>query len=359
MTIFGHPVMVNRDTTIDDDGDLTFDTIVDGQVLEVSGYVTDTGLLATHIELQTDPDPEFEIKGHIDDGSLTDSRFTIKGFPISYDINTPLDDIAELAEGLLVEVKGRLNDPAGDTLIAREIEGEHEGLDEGMDEAEIQGEIYDYDDVEKTFKILEQRIDAKGSELYPSTLELADGVIVEAEGRMVDGILFADEIEQKGKKIKIAAILSDVNSDSDGNGSISFKFNLTDVIVVRVDARQTELEDDIGGGEIMLSDLSQGDFVEMEAFDDGTGVINAVEIERKPPGEEVRIVAPVENWGDEFDPSVMLLGVEFDLAAASYENELDQPIPAGTFYNSLSLGEFIKIKDRDSNGDFDRAELED
>jgi hypothetical protein len=357
LVMLGQTVTASLDTTIDDDGGLTFDSLRVGNVLEVSGYVTDTGLLATHIELQDD-DTEIEIKGYIDNGSLTTDSFTIKGFPISYNDTTQLDDITELAEGLFVEVEGGLI-AGGTILFAREIEREHEGLDEGMDEAEIQGEIYDYDDVEMTFKILEQLIYATGAELYPSRLVLADGVIVEAEGRMVDGILFADEIEQKGKKIKIAAILSDVNSDSDGNGSISFRFNLTDVIVVRVDARQTELEDDIGGGEIMLSDLSQGDFVEMEAFDDGTGVINAVEIERKPPGEEVRIVAPVENWGDEFDRSVMLLGVEFDLAAASYENELDQPIPAGTFYNSLSLGEFIKIKDRDSNGDFDRAELED
>jgi len=95
----------------------------------------------------------------------------------------------------------------------------------------------------------------------------------------------------------------------------------------------------------------------MEAFDDGSGVINAVEIERKDP-DEVRIVAPVEGW-DEINQSVVLLGIEFDLSAASYENELDQNISASTFYGSLSAGEFIKIKDSDSNGIFDKAELDD
>jgi hypothetical protein len=49
----------------------------------------------------------------------------------------------------------------------------------------------------------------------------------------------------------------------------------------------------------------------------------------------------------------------FNLRGASYENEFDQNISVETFYNSLSLGEFVKIKDTDSNGVFDKAELDD
>jgi hypothetical protein len=56
---------------------------------------------------------------------------------------------------------------------------------------------------------------------------------------------------------------------------------------------------------------------------------------------------------------VVLLGVEFDLSAAVYENEFDQNIQPDTFYDSLSSGVFIKIKDTDSNGVFDKAELDD
>jgi hypothetical protein len=346
--ILGQPVTVNRDTTIDDDGGLTFETIKVTDVLEVSGYANASGLLATHIELQADAS-EIEIKGHIDIGSLTLNSFTINGFPVSYDGTTPLDDIGSLTEELFVEVEGELN-LAGDTLIARKIEGEHEGLDEDMDDAEVQGMIEDYDSDEDTFTILGQQVDATGAELYPSTLVLADDLIAEAEGHIVNGILYADEVKQKGKKIKIYATLSAVNTSS-----VSFTFNSTD-IVARVN-HQTELEDDINDTDIVLSQLSAGNFVEMEAFDDGTGVINAVEIERKNP-DEVRIVAPVDSW-HEANQKVVLLGVMFDLGAASYENEFDQNILAGTFYNSLSQGKFIKIKDTDSNGVFDKAELDD
>jgi hypothetical protein len=356
--ILGQPVTVNRDTTIDDDGGLTFETIKVNDVLEVNGYANASGLLATHIELQADAS-EIEIKGYIDVGSLIllDS-FAINGFPVSYDGTTELDDIGSLVEGLFVEVKGELN-LAGDTLIASKIEGEHEGLDGDMDDAEVQGMIDDYDSNEDTFTILGQQIDVTGAELYPATLVLADDLIVEAEGHIIDGILYADEVKQKGKKIKVYATLWAIGMD--GTDSISFKFNLADInstdIITALVNHQTELEDDITDTDIVLGDLSEGDFVEMEAFDDGTGIINAVEIERKNP-DEIRIVAPVDSW-DKANQKVVLLGVEFNLSAASYENEFDQNISADTFYNSLSQGEFVKIKDTDSNGVFDKAELDD
>ncbi len=111
------------------------------------------------------------------------------------------------------------------------------------------------------------------------------------------------------------------------------------------------------GSSGQLSQLSAGDFIELEAFDDGSGVINAVEIERKAP-DEIKIVGPVEAW-DEASRSVTLLGIDFDLSAATYENELEQNISAAAFYGALSQGEFVKIKDADSNGVFEKAELDD
>jgi hypothetical protein len=62
LTILGQSVLVNADTTIDDDGGLTFDTIAVGDILEVSGYITDTGFTATHIELQ---DPGSKIRSRV------------------------------------------------------------------------------------------------------------------------------------------------------------------------------------------------------------------------------------------------------------------------------------------------------
>ena len=348
LTILGQAVLVTTDTTIDDDHGLTFDSIAVNDVLEVSGYVTTSGFTATHIEKQDNAD-EIEIKGHIE--NLTLNSFTIGGFAVSYDGTTKLDDIKVLAEDMFVEAKGQL-DGAGTTLIASEIEGEDEGLDDDMDEAEIKGVISGYNAADDTFMLQGQKVDASGAELEPASLVLADGVTVEAEGYVSNGVLIADEVEQKGRKIKIQASLSAVDAPA---GTVSFNFNATDV-VVRVNVG-TEIEDDNTGNDLLLAELSVGDFVELEGFAEIAGVINAVEIKRVDP-DEIRIAAPLEDF-DGFTMSVDLLGIKFDLTAASFEDEDGNSLSADAFFDALVVGDFIKIKDNDSNTVFDKAELDD
>jgi hypothetical protein len=346
LTILGQAVLVTADTTIDDDNGLTFANIAVSDVLEVSGYVTETGFTATHIEKQ-DNASKIEIKGHIDNLDL--DSFTIGGFDVSYDGTTKLDDIKTLADDMFVEVKGQL-DGAGTTLIASEIEGEDEGL-EDMDEAEIKGVISAYKVADDTFMLQGQKVDASGADLEPASLVLVDGVTVEVEGYVSDGVLIADEVEQKGRKIKIQATLSAVDTLA---GTVSFNFNATDV-TVRVNAG-TEIEDDITDNDLLLADLSVGNFVEMEGYAESLGVINAVEIKRVYP-DEIRIVAPLEGF-DRDNTSVDLLGITFDLSVASFEDGDNNSFPdASEFFDALVVGEFIKIKDLDSNTEFDKAEL--
>ena len=345
LTILGQAVLVTADATIDDDNGLTFDNIAVTDVLEVSGYVTDTGFTATHIEKQDDAD-EIEIKGHID--NLDVDSFTIGGFDVSYNGSTRLDDIEALANGLFVEVEGQL-DGAGTTLIATEIEGEDEGL-EDTDEAEIKGVISAYNAADDTFMLQGQKVDASGAKLEPASLILANDVTVEVEGYVSNGVLIADEVEQKGRKIKIQAALSAVDTPP---GTVSFNFNGIDV-TVRVNAG-TEIEDDITGNDLLLSDLSVGNFVEMEGYAESPGVINAVEIKRTNP-DEIRIVAPLESF-NKAASTVVLMEIEFDLLSASFEDAEGSSLSASEFFDQLMVRDFIKIKDFDSNAVIDKAEL--
>ncbi len=192
LTILGQAVLVTADTTIDDDGALTYDTIAIGDVLEVSGYAGDSQLIATHIELQ-DNDDEIEIKGVIE--NLAANRFEINGFPIDFDGSTEIDDdIATLENGLFVEVEGHL-DVLGTTLIAREIESEDDDLMDDADEVEIEGTISEYNPTNQTFMLQGQFVDARFAELEPATLVLANGLLVEVEGELIAGVLVADEVE--------------------------------------------------------------------------------------------------------------------------------------------------------------------
>ncbi len=347
LIILGQSVIVDGDTTIDDDGGLTFDGIMVGDVLEVSGYLNGTDLVATHIELQANDD-EIEIRGYIENLDTMAGSFEINGFAVSYNGGTILDDIVALENGLFVEVEGQLNGP-GDTLIADEIEGEDDQL-EDADEAEIEGVISNYDDVSQTFDIQGQSVDASAAALYPASLVLANDLFVEVEGYIVNGVLIAEEIEQSGKKVEIEAELSDV-----GASSVTFTLGGSDV-TFRV-SDQTELEDDTGNPVSQLSDFSAGNFVEAEAYLAGNGDYNAAEIKRKNP-DSIEIEAPVEDF-DGTARTVRLLGIEFDLTAATFEDENGGNISADDFFDALDIGEFIEIQDNDSNGVFDQAELDD
>ena len=192
LTILGQSVLVTLDTRIDDDGNLTYDTIAPGDVLEVSGYFGDSQMIATHIELQDDDD-EIEIKGLIE--NLDEDSFEIRGFPVSYDDSTEIDDdIRELVEGLYVEAEGRL-DIAGTTLIAKEIEAEDDGFDDDENEVEIKGVISGYNDENWRFTLQGLTVDASNARLDPASLVLGDDLMVEVEGYIADGVLFADEVE--------------------------------------------------------------------------------------------------------------------------------------------------------------------
>jgi len=192
LVILGQSVLVTRVTTIDDDGSLTYDTIALGDVLEVSAYVGDTQLIATHIELQDNAD-EIEIKGVIE--NFVTGSFEIRGFPVSYDGSTEIDsDIDTLTDGLYVEVHGML-DAGGTLLNAREIEAEDEGIDDHEDETEIKGIISDYQSENATFMLQGQVVDASGAKFEPASLVLANDLLVEVEGHFVDGLLIADQVQ--------------------------------------------------------------------------------------------------------------------------------------------------------------------
>jgi hypothetical protein len=192
LTILGQQVLVNADTTIDDDGGLTFDTIAVGDVLEVSGFVSDSQLTATHIELQG-TDEDIEIKGMIE--NLDTDSFEINGFEVRYDSTIEIDDdIDVLANDLYVEVEGEL-DAGGTFLIAEQIEFEGDDELDDVDDYELEGVISDYNATDMTFTVQGQTVDASNAMLSPEALVLADDLFVEVEGYLADGILYADEVE--------------------------------------------------------------------------------------------------------------------------------------------------------------------
>ena len=358
MTILGQQVEINADTRFDQG--LTLTDLANTDFIEVSGLLSSTGISATFIERQ--PGGTFnpaidqvEIKGVIANLDATPNTFTIRGFNIQYSSTILDDSISALSDGLYVEVKGLLNG-AGDALVAAKIESGEDTLGDNADEVEIEGFVADYNAAASTFTIQGQLIDFSAAPVFtPSTLTLADGIKVEAEGSLVGGTLFADKIKLRGQKIKVFAEISSINATS---GSASFNlFGGSDNITVRVN-QQTKLDDKVNNQAITLSQLVAGDFVEVKAFFDGTSVINAVELKKDNP-DDSRLQGPVESF-DATVQSVTMFGQTFVVGStAVYKNSLEAVITAPVFYNQLATGTFVKLTDNaPADGVIDEVELE-
>lgn len=354
ITVLGRIVTVTTDTVFDDDNDLTFATLAAGVTVEISGLVTASGVMATHIEQQNDSnsDGKTEVLGAISGitgSSLDGLAFKVYGFAVSTDGATEFDglQLADMQDGVFIEVKGVL-DAAGTTLIASKIEAKKKGLGkDDIDEAEIEGLVSNYNVDVSTFDIQGQAVDASSATLFPDSLVLVDGITLEAEGPIVDGVLKAEKIKQKGNKIKVTASISAIDLD---NETISFDFNGTE-IVVRVNA-QTEMED-LNENRITIADLAVGDVVKIKAFNDGTSTINAYGLEISE-STEVGVEAAIEAF-DAVNNKLTVLGVEFDLTNSSFGSS-----PIGPdFFDQLSIGEFVEIKDINSDEVIDTIELDD
>ena len=226
IVVLGQIVVVNFITKFKPDT-FGFDSLALNDVVEVSGYLDDTGAIrATFIEKTGVFSSRIvvEVKGHVMNlqNSGLEKTFEINDLTVNY--TSIAGDLPEgiPAEGLFVEVEGRL-DMLGGEMIATEIELADElGGDDG-DEFEIMGfvtEIISENGIIK-FKIGNQEVHA---DLDPEVVvyvdgdpgDIALGQKLEAEGSLEGGILTAWEIEfWKPDQIEVEGFVTDIASDTE------------------------------------------------------------------------------------------------------------------------------------------------
>ncbi len=368
VSILGQTVIMNIDTVFKSESDSAYglDMVAEGQVLEVSGLMDANGaLVATHVELQDEKMAsgmmKYEIKGKVMNLDTSTMTFEVNGMPVSYGNATEFDDmnLADLVEGLYVEVKGMLN-AAGDTLEASKIEAEDNGMKKGEKyHSELEGVIANYDPDNMTFTLQGITVDASAPdlELKPSGLVLGDGLRVEVEGELVVGddgstTLVADEIKKKGNKIKIQATISGIDMESDPSATLVTLSLFGQELTVRVN-QWTEFENDVNEGMMYAAD----DFVEVEAMDDGSGVINAYELKVKSPDDH-ELKGPVGSYDMDM-MTVTVFGVSFDISNATMEMDHMTPPPAD-FWNSVDGQGYVKLVDEyPTDGIIDKIEVND
>jgi hypothetical protein len=307
---------------------------------------------------------EVEIKGTVS-GCAGDcaGTFNITPIDISYDGTTDLTGMpgGVVSDGQFVEVKGTL--VGANTISAIRIELEDEGIgDTGDNKVSIEGLVSEFSGV-GSFRVAGQLVDATGAVFTPASLEtgLADGMKIEVEGPIVGGVLQAVKVEARGGEIRIDASVQSTTVAADGiNGSITLLLDL-DSLTVTVDS-QTALRDDTGIKELLaLGDISQGDFLEVEAFrEDASGNLIATEVRRDALDDDI-LQGPVDSC---VGSQVTILGLSYTLSdgLTTYADQNENPLPNGNDFCTAQAagGFFVKVRDDlVADGVADEAELQD
>lgn len=225
IVVLGQTVIVNVITKLKG---TVFGTIALNDLVEVSGLVDDTGAIwATFLEKTGEfmSGVVVEVKGFVDNLDTNLETFEINGLTVDYS----LADTSGLpggipANGLFVEVEGTL-DAAGGAMLATEIELENEVNAFNSDEIEITGFVTDFLSALE-FTVGNQMVQTDEDTVFVDGTagDVAFGVKLEAEGTLVDGILFAWEIEfWDPDQIEIEGIVTDFVS--------IFEFTVGDQVV--------------------------------------------------------------------------------------------------------------------------------
>ena len=359
-TVLGMTVMIDDNSTVFDDG-AAFETLAEGDIVEVSGYFDSTQMLivATRVEKQDGLDDEFEVKGTVVRYDADNSTIELElqnGTAVNYDVSTSVG--SEITEGAFVEVK--LKD-TGNGMEAIEIELDDEDLlDDNEGEVSVYGVLTG--DYISGFMINDVPIDLNGTEYEPASLEgtLVDGMEVEVEGSMVDGRLIADKVEAEEEgEVEINAKVTNVIYTDNLNGTIKLDMGDDQILEVRSD-NSTMLDDDSSSdtdGTFILEELVAGDFVEIEAYLNDSSEPVAKIINRKDSSGETSLEGPVEVIGDA-NSSISLLGITYTFDTDTTFKVDDVDTNSTAFFDGLIPGDSVEIMDVEPDGIADEVKQE-
>jgi hypothetical protein len=298
MDVMGQQVTVTATTVFESEvaGITGVDLVVAGNIVEVSGYASGAGdIIATRIEVKAATLADYlaahddiEVKGVI--SGLTATTFALGGLVVDFS-GALLSDIpgGVLSDGMYVEVKSVAGlDGGTGNLIASKVgledDGEFGHAGEDGDEMEIKGAISrDFDgtsfDLNGTTVIVTDATELEGVGLDG----LLTGAVVEVEGEFnVGGELVATGIsgEHEGEA-EIEGVVALIELTGTNTGTVT----LTDDTVIHV-TNATVMEDDRENGFVPdetfnLTDLGNGDVIEVEVYADDAGALIAIKLERE------------------------------------------------------------------------------
>ena len=352
---------LNKTNFKSDDPNFSFETIAEGDVVEVSGdYGTDGSLFATFIEEQDADDNEYEAKGTVDKWDGVDTFELVmrgNGFIIvKLAPNAELPSVA-IEDGQFVEVEGTIVDPAVDpkVLTAFKVELEDDDrLDDDDNEIEVKG-MLNYDMGTGTWSVKDIELAfSEGTEYKPVSLEdmiddqSAAGMTVEVEGDKVGEVLQVEKIELEEDELEFKADVEAKNDDeTSGYGTLTLSFGEADGVVSVIVDSNTMFRDDDAVMSFNYGSISVGDKVEIEARWGDGGAIYASNLHLEDDsGYEIE--GPVEAV-DIDAGTLRVLGVRYFID--SNLTDIEDGMPA--------VGDYVEVEDDNGDGTADKVEIED
>lgn len=334
-----------------------FGALVAGAYVEVHGLRDSTGVIrATRVEAQTQGAAGLldEIRGTVT--ALGTNSFTLGSGPnavnVTYTGSTafgpPLGSTASgLQVGMLVEVHGSFAG-ATTTFAATRIDFEDsEDSDfspSATDDAEIEGYVSGFAALGTPFKVGSRTVAVGNATRYEggTAADLTNDVRVEAEGNLVSGVLVANKIQFKQRRVILQASPSVVNVAGSTLTVLGKSVQVT--TLTRIDARSA------GGNSTSLADIvANVDCVEVRAALVGTSIV-ADEVKELSSGSCDWILrAPVES-ADSAAGRVTMLGTVVDVNAAQWRDTNDAPITRTVFFQGATVGTVVKTKGSNASG---------
>ncbi|MDZ7828709.1 MAG: DUF5666 domain-containing protein [Halofilum sp. (in: g-proteobacteria)] len=228
-------------------------------------------------------------------------------------------------------------------------------------EIELEG-IVDNFTSEKIFTVSGVPVDASGATVVDEAGEPATvqpGAEVEVEGAFdANGTtLVADRIEVELEDN--VEIVARVSADPGANGPIQLLYNGVQAVSVAVtDKTQLRDKSDMPVANFSVADLVVGDWIELDAFEDGSGDVTALEdraLHSDASSEEVERRGPRRLRSTDVTSSTILEVLGFDTSGADFEDFNEMTITI----SDIGQGDVVEVwmdgRYADRPGQFDRS----
>jgi hypothetical protein len=215
VTVFGEVIRVTARTVFEDIVGGLPDVAV-GNVLEVYALADANGQLeATRIERESRTvagfGGDYRVRGAVSNlsGGGNALRFAVSSVTVTTSATTRID--GSLQEGAFVSVRLAATAASDGSYSATRVQVRNRSFDSGIGEAEIEGYVSEFNSLAQPFKVNGFPVRLDSTVVYEDGTagNLGNGVRVEVEGRIVDGVLVARKVDFE-------------RSDDDDSGEFEF-----------------------------------------------------------------------------------------------------------------------------------------